>query len=110
MCHTGTDTCFGETKNEGDFLFELEKLIGSRKNEMPKNSYTTHLFNKGLSKIAQKVGEEATEIVIASLSETDERLMEESADFLYHFLVLLAEKDVSLNDIITLLKNRHLAS
>ena len=109
-CHNGTDTCFGSDKNEiteTSFLNTLETIIQDRRDNPSDKSYTTSLFNKGLNKIAQKVGEEGVEIVIAALAETDERLKEESADFLYHLLVLFAEKKLSINDAIEVLKKRH---
>jgi phosphoribosyl-ATP pyrophosphohydrolase/phosphoribosyl-AMP cyclohydrolase len=109
-CHNGTDTCFGSHKNEAlesSFLNELESVIQDRRDNPSEKSYTTSLFNEGLNKIAQKVGEEGVEIVIAALAETDERLKEESADFFYHLLVLFAEKRLSINDAIQVLKKRH---
>lgn len=110
VCHKETDTCFGSHKNEApetSFLNQLELIIQDRRDNPSEKSYTTSLFNKGLNKIAQKVGEEGVEIVIAALGETNERLKEESADFLYHLLVLFAEKKLSINDAIDVLKKRH---
>ena len=84
VCHTGADTCFGE-KNEGDFLFiqYLQDFIEKRKAEMPEGSYTTSLFNSGVNRMAQKVGEEAVETVIEATNGTDERLIYEASDLLY---------------------------
>jgi len=111
-CHTGDYSCFADTKKAKDhsgiiFFNELLSLIEARKKEMPKGSYTTELFERGLNKIAQKVGEEGVEVVIAALSETHERLISESADLLYHLCILWAEKDVKFEEIIQELKRRN---
>ena len=108
VCHTGKDTCFNEI-NDGsdDFLFTLEKIIENRKKSAPEESYTAKLLSAGLNKISQKVGEEATEVVIAALNESNEKFINETADLLYHLLVLLHAKDVSLNEINAVLANRH---
>lgn len=110
-CHTGDQSCFHEKKfkpsNNLSFLTDLEKLIRSRKKEMPEDSYTTYLFNKGLDKIAQKVGEEAVETVIESKNNKEKKFVGEVADLIFHLMVLLAEKDVSLKKIIKRLKKRH---
>ena len=107
-CHTGSDTCFNEVvKSNGDFLYQLEEIISDRKNNPTEKSYTASLFQKGINKIAQKVGEEATEVVIDAIDNNSERLKEETADLLYHLLVLLAEKDISLNEISDVLRERH---
>ena len=107
-CHTGSDTCFNEVVNsKDDFLYKLEEIILDRKNNPTNKSYTTSLFQKGINKIAQKVGEEATEVVIDAMDNNPERLKEETADLIYHLLVLLAEKDISLNEINEILRNRH---
>jgi phosphoribosyl-ATP pyrophosphohydrolase/phosphoribosyl-AMP cyclohydrolase len=106
VCHTGLDTCFDE-QNTGDFLYTLETIISDRKKSAPKDSYTAKLFNAGLNKISQKVGEEATEVVIAALKEGPDELKNEVADLLYHLLVLLQAKDISLNEVATILANRH---
>ncbi len=108
-CHTGNDTCFNETVNiEKDFLYELEKIIYDRKNNPTEESYTVSLFKKGINKIAQKVGEEATEVVIEAMDNNIELLKEETSDLLYHLLVLLAEKNISLNEINDVLQKRHM--
>ena len=107
-CHTGSDTRFNEVvKPNDDFLYQLEEIISDRKDNPTEKSYTTSLFQKGISKIAQKVGEEATEVVIDAIDNNNERLKEETADLLYHLLVLLAEKNISLNEISDVLRNRH---
>lgn len=107
-CHTGSDTCFNEELSSNvDFLYQLEEVIFDRKNNPTEKSYTTSLFQKGINKIAQKVGEEATEVVIDAMDNNRERLKEETADLLYHLLVLLAEKDIALNEISEVLRKRH---
>jgi len=107
-CHTGSDSCFNEVvKSSDDFLYQLEEIISDRKNNPTEKSYTASLFQKGIKKIAQKVGEEATEVVIDAIDGNRERLKEETADLLYHLLVLLAEKDISLNEINEVLRYRH---
>ncbi len=108
-CHTGSDTCFDEViKSNDDFLYQLEDIISDRKSNPTEKSYTASLFQKGINKIAQKVGEEATEVVIDAIDNNRERLKEETADLLYHLLVLLAEKNISLDEISEVLRNRHL--
>jgi phosphoribosyl-AMP cyclohydrolase / phosphoribosyl-ATP pyrophosphohydrolase len=107
VCHTGTDTCWGET-NAPDFsLKQLESIILERKNAPESSSYTQSLFKKGIPKIAQKVGEEAVETVIEALLDDREKFLGESADLMYHFLVLLAAKEVSLEEVEKVLKSRH---
>ncbi len=107
-CHTGSDTCFNEeNKTVGSFLYQLEKIITDRKKNPSKKSYTSSLFRKGLRKIAQKVGEEATEVVIDAIDKQDDTLKEEIADLIYHLFVLMAEKDISLNEIESILVRRH---
>jgi len=108
VCHTGQDTCFNET-NQSDlsFLLELEQLISERKKNPVAGSYTVKLFSEGIKKIAQKVGEEATEVVIDAVDGDNERLKEETADLLYHLLVLLAEKEIALSEVVGILQNRH---
>ena len=111
VCHTGTDTCWGE-KNEQDILFlkELQDFIDKRHEEMPENSYTTSLFKSGVNKMAQKVGEEAVETIIEACNGTDERLIYEGADLLYHLIVLLTSKGYRIEDLARELKERHSAS
>lgn len=107
-CHTGADTCFNE-KNiaEKPFIFELEDIIRDRRNNPKPGSYTNKLFDAGDERIAQKVGEEATEVVIDAVTGNEMRLPEEVADLLYHLLVLLVAKDVALDDIMNVLEKRH---
>ena len=105
-CHTGADTCFNE-KNEGWNLNRLEAMIKDRKANPKKGSYTTSLFEAGLNKIAQKVGEEAVELVIEAKDENKDLFLNEAADLLYHYLVLLQAKNTSLDDVKAVLKKRH---
>ncbi|MBL7839940.1 MAG: bifunctional phosphoribosyl-AMP cyclohydrolase/phosphoribosyl-ATP diphosphatase HisIE [Cyclobacteriaceae bacterium] len=105
-CHTGADTCFNE-KNEGWNLNRLETMIKDRKANPKKGSYTTSLFEAGLNKIAQKVGEEAVELVIEAKDENKDLFLNEAADLLYHYLVLLEAKNTSLDDVKAVLKKRH---
>ena len=107
VCHTGTDTCFDE-KNEGiGFLSHLQSIIHHRKVNPQEGSYTTSLFQKGVNKIAQKVGEEAVELVIEAKDDNDDLFKNEAADLLYHLLVLLEYKDMKLSDIVKVLEERH---
>ena len=106
VCHTGADTCFAE-KNEGDnFLFELEETIKNRRQNPQADSHTSKLFQKGLNKIAQKLGEEAVELIIEAKDDNDDLFKNEAADLLYHFLVLLAAKNIELNDVLAVLRQR----
>ena len=108
VCHTGSDTCWNE-KNEHSFsfLYELDNIIADRKINPKEHSYTNLLFNKGINKIAQKVGEEAVEVVIEAKDNNDHLFKNETADLLFHLLVLLREKNISLADVITVLQERH---
>lgn len=105
-CHTGQRTCFGENSRGIGFLGALFNLIQTRKKERPKGSYTTSLFEEGLSKILAKVEEESEEVCRAAREETRDRLAEETADLLYHIWVLLVEKKVSLEDVVAVLEKR----
>lgn len=108
-CHTGTDTCWGE-ENEANpllFLIELQNFIYRRKKEMPEGSYTTKLFKEGINKIAQKVGEEALETIIEATNGTNEHLVYEASDMLYHLLVMLTEKGLRIEDVAQELQKRH---
>lgn len=107
VCHTGADTCFGEKNVSVDFLKYLEGIIAERKNNPSDKSYTSSLFQKGINKIAQKVGEEATELVIEAKDENVELFKNEGADLLFHYLILLSAKGVTLDNIIDVLKKRH---
>ncbi len=106
VCHTGKDTCFSEKNESDNFLFELEKVIQDRKARPIKSSNTSMLFERGINKISQKVGEEAVEFIIEAVDNNDELLKSEASDLLYHFLVLLVAKDIPLNDILDVLRNR----
>jgi phosphoribosyl-ATP pyrophosphohydrolase/phosphoribosyl-AMP cyclohydrolase len=106
VCHTGADTCFGEQNEHDDYLFHLAKVIKSRKSDPAENSYTSDLFAKGLNRIAQKVGEEAVELIIEAKDSDNERFKAEAADLLYHLLVLFAEKNVELKDVLGTLSQR----
>ncbi|MEZ4902268.1 MAG: bifunctional phosphoribosyl-AMP cyclohydrolase/phosphoribosyl-ATP diphosphatase HisIE [Spirosomataceae bacterium] len=108
-CHTGADTCFME-KNEGkaSFLNYLQKdIIRDRKNNPSDTSYTSSLFKKGVNKIAQKVGEEAIELVIEAKDSNDELFKGEAADLLFHYLILLEQRNLDLDDIVEVLQKRH---
>ena len=112
VCHTGADTCFGEDNepNEmstAEFLLYLESVIRDRRTNPIEGSYTNHLFSRGLNKIAQKVGEEAVELVIEAKDDDKSLFLGEAADLMYHFLVLLAQKDSSLSEVVEVLKDRH---
>ena len=108
VCHTGDDTCWGE-KNKEDILFlkYLQDFIQKRHEELPENSYTTSLFQSGINRMAQKVGEEAVETVIEATNGTDERLIYEAADLVYHLIVLLTSKGYRIEDLANELKKRH---
>jgi len=106
ICHTGADTCFNEQNESENFLFELEKTIRNRKTNPSDASYTTKLFRQGINKIAQKVGEEAVELVIEAKDDDDESFKNEAADLLYHLLVLFAEKEIALKEILEKLRKR----
>lgn len=108
VCHTGSDTCWNEA-NQGDFFFlnYLQQFIQKRFKEMPEGSYTTSLFQSGVNRMAQKVGEEAVETVIEATNGTDEDFLYEASDLLYHLIVLLTSKGYSLDDLGKELKKRH---
>lgn len=112
VCHTGADTCWGESNRAEDVMFlkELQDFIDRRHAEMPEQSYTTSLFRSGVNKMAQKVGEEAVETVIEACNGTDERLIYEGADLLYHLIVLLTSKGYRIEDLARELKERHSAT
>ena len=106
-CHTGSTSCFASTKTQWGFLFELEQIIAGRKNGDPKSSYTAKLYHDGTKRIAQKVGEEGVETALAATVHDSEELKNESADLIYHLLVLLQDQNLSLQDVIGILKARH---
>jgi len=107
VCHTGADTCFEETNKTDNFLLHLEKVIQDRRDNPSGKSYTTSLFKKGINKVAQKVGEEAVELVIEAKDDDKDLFMGEAADLMYHYLVLLAAKNYTLEEVIDVLKGRH---
>lgn len=106
VCHTGTVSCFGDMETKG-FLYRLEKIINERIDEDAPDSYTNKLYRKGINKIAQKVGEEAVELIIESKDNDNDLFKNEAADLLYHLLVLLRAKSTSLTDIEEVLSVRH---
>lgn len=106
VCHTGTDTCFGES-NQADFLTVLERIIADRKNNPTDTSYTASLFAKGINKVAQKVGEEAVELVIEAKDDNRDLFLGEAADLLFHYLILLQAKGLMLADVLQVLEERH---
>lgn len=105
-CHTGEISCFGKVNNTFS-LSVLEQIIIDRKNNPTEKSYTTSLFNKGINKIAQKVGEEAVELVIESKDDNETLFLGEAADLMYHYIVLLQAKGFSLHDVVRVLDSRH---
>lgn len=108
VCHTGSDTCFSETNRSKTFFIDhLRKTIKDRKNNPSDSSYTASLFAKGINKVAQKVGEEAVEIVIESKDDNKELFLGEAADLLFHYLVLLEAKGYELDDVMEVLIDRH---
>ena len=113
VCHTGKDTCFNELNGPAQdregmgFISHLQQVIYARKAEMPEGSYTTSLFKEGINKIAQKVGEEAVELVIESKDNRDELFLNEAADLMYHLLVLLAAREKDIRDVVAILEQRH---
>lgn len=107
VCHTGADTCFEENNQTNNFLLHLEKVIQDRRDNPSEKSYTTSLFKKGINKVAQKVGEEAVELVIEAKDNDKDLFLGEAADLMYHYLVLLAAKNYTLEEVIEILKERH---
>ena len=104
-CHTGSTSCFGAAP--GQFLGALDALVAQRERERPAGSYTTTLFDKGTRRIAQKVGEEGVETALAGVAQGDEELLGESADLLFHLIVLLRARGLSLGDAVAVLEQRH---
>ena len=107
VCHTGADTCWNEKNDADNFLEKLENIIAERKNNPDEKSYTSSLFEKGINKIAQKVGEEAIELVIEAKDDHEDLFKGEAADLLFHYLILLQAKGFRLNDITQVLKSRY---
>ena len=106
VCHTGNFSCFGEKDTKG-LLYELESIINQRIDENVEGSYTSKLYQRGINKVAQKVGEEAVELVIEAKDNNDDLFKNEAADLLYHFLILLKAKNFKLQDIEEVLRGRH---
>ncbi|QES87441.1 bifunctional phosphoribosyl-AMP cyclohydrolase/phosphoribosyl-ATP diphosphatase HisIE [Rhizosphaericola mali] len=111
VCHTGADTCWNEENKPSElgFVTALEGVIKDRKEKQPEDSYVSYLFHKGLNRIAQKVGEEGVETVIEALGNDDEKFVSESADLLFHYLILLQAKGFQLKDVLAELERRHKA-
>ena len=108
VCHKGDDTCFEDSNVSNDFISTLENIIQDRKINPSDSSYVSSLFKKGTNKIAQKVGEEAVELVIEAKDDNDDLFLNESADLLFHYLILLQEKGHKIKDVINVLKKRNL--
>lgn len=109
VCHTGADTCFFEPNKVDNTLFinQLKEVVKQRKAASPESSYTSSLFHKGINKVAQKVGEEAIELVIEAKDDNKELFLGEAADLLFHYLVLLEAKNYTLDEVLEVLKSRH---
>lgn len=107
VCHTGADTCWSEKNHSEDFLNYLQEIINLRKNVSPQESYVARLFEEGINKIAQKVGEEAVELVIESKDNNKDLFLGEAADLMFHFLILLNAKGYNLQDVTNVLQKRH---
>ena len=107
VCHTGSDTCFAEKNESNCFLNALEEIIKDRKNNPIESSYTSSLFQKGINSIAQKVGEEAVELIIETKDNDSVKFKSEAADLLFHYLVLLSAKGFELKDVVDVLEKRH---
>lgn len=107
VCHTGADTCWNEENINENFLPLLEDVIENRKNKPDENSYISNLYSKGINKIAQKLGEEAVEMVIEAKDHNDDLFLNEAADLLFHYLILLKAKGFSLKDVQKILESRH---
>ena len=106
-CHLGTQSCFGDASPDLSFLGTLNKVIAQRKHDDPKESYTASLFAKELSRSCQKIGEEGVEVALAAMKNDNEELLNESADLLYHLLVLLQRQNLDISEVVTTLKARH---
>jgi len=107
VCHTGADTCFGATNTGASFVYTLEEIISDRLQNPLENSYVSGLFKKGINRIAQKLGEEAVELVIESKDNDAVKFLDEAADLLFHYLVLLRAKNATLKDVSQVLEKRH---
>jgi phosphoribosyl-AMP cyclohydrolase / phosphoribosyl-ATP pyrophosphohydrolase len=106
-CHTGADTCWSERNHQEDFLYYLEDIIELRKKSSDEKSYVKQLFGKGINKMAQKVGEEAVELVIEAKDSNDDLFLNEAADLLFHYLILLNAKGHNLESVVNILRQRH---
>ena len=106
VCHKGDDTCFEDSNDSDDFISTLENIIQERKINPSDSSYVSSLFKKGTNKIAQKVGEEAVELVIEAKDDNDDLFLNESADLLFHYLILLQDKGYKMKDVVDILKSR----
>lgn len=106
-CHTGADTCWSERNHQEDFLYYLEDIIELRKKSTDERSYVKQLFGKGINKMAQKVGEEAVELVIEAKDSNDDLFLNEAADLLFHYLILLNAKGHNLESVVNILRQRH---
>lgn len=106
VCHTGSDTCFEEVNEDAHFLAHLERTIQNRKTDPSPNSYTSSLFERGINKVAQKVGEEAVELVIEAKDNDKALFLGEAADLMYHYIVLLAAKNYTLSEVVEVLRQR----
>jgi phosphoribosyl-ATP pyrophosphohydrolase/phosphoribosyl-AMP cyclohydrolase len=106
-CHTGADTCWNESNKSIDFLRQLENVIRQRRDQPDESSYTASLFKRGINKIAQKVGEEAVELVIEAKDDNADLFLNEAADLLFHYLILLSAKGYELGDVVKILEGRH---
>jgi len=107
VCHTGADTCFNEVNDSIDFLYLLQEVIAGRQQQPVEGSYVSGLFKKGINAIAQKVGEESVELVIESKDNDEEKFLNEAADLLFHYLILLKAKGYSLRQVSDVLEKRH---
>ena len=107
ICHTGADTCFNEENTSENFIVTLEKIIAGRKKNPVSGSYTSTLFKNGLNSIAQKVGEEAVELIIEAKDNNKKLFLNEAADLLFHYMVLLREKNIDVDEVLDLLRERH---
>lgn len=107
VCHTGSDTCWGEKNESDEFLIKLERIIKDRKQHQEESSYISGLFRKGINKIAQKVGEEAVELVIEAKDQNENLFLNEAADLLFHYLILLEAKGHNLKEVTDVLQVRH---
>lgn len=107
VCHKGSDTCFDEKNEATDFLKKLEKVIQNRRDNPDEKSYTSSLFKKGINKVAQKVGEEAVEVVIEAKDDNKDLFLNEAADLTYHLLVLVAAKGYEWEEVLGILRERH---